>query len=263
MIEFGATLRAAREAKGYTVAQIAEITHMAPSTVDDLEKEDFSRIAAPIYGRGFVKLYCETVGLDPKPIVAEFMDIYNGNRDTTIKERPVQPPAQPPKAEPPPEEPPVEPPPVELPPPAPLPEPDLFSPPPPETDAFAAPERVAQERVAPEHAAPEHAAPEMESEVPRFSRYAAPVSQTKPTIATGFASPAFWRMAALACGAIVLLWLCFLGVRAIYRATNAPDGEEQPTNAPTAEEMQKDKAPKAAPPAVERTPQSVPALYID
>ena len=103
MIEFGATLRAAREAKGYTVAQIAEITHMAPSTVDDLEREDFSRIAAPIYGRGFVKLYCEAVGLDPKPIVAEFMDIYNGNRDTTIKERPVQPPAQPPKAEPPPE----------------------------------------------------------------------------------------------------------------------------------------------------------------
>ena len=69
MIEFGATLRAAREAKGYTIAQIAEATHMAPSTVEDLEKEDFSRIAAPIYGRGFVKLYCETVGLDTKQFV--------------------------------------------------------------------------------------------------------------------------------------------------------------------------------------------------
>ena len=37
MIEFGATLRAAREAKGYTIAQVAEATHMAPSTVEDLE----------------------------------------------------------------------------------------------------------------------------------------------------------------------------------------------------------------------------------
>ena len=86
MMEFGSTLRAAREARGLTVGQVADTTHMAPSTVEDLEKEDFSRIAAPIYGRGFVKLYCEAVGLDPKPLIAEFMDIFNGNRDTGIKD---------------------------------------------------------------------------------------------------------------------------------------------------------------------------------
>ena len=96
MIEFGRTLRAAREAKGYTVAQLAETTHLAPNTVEDLEKEDFTHIPAPIYGRGFVKLYCEAVGLDPKPMVAEFMEIFNGNHDTSIKERPIiQPPAAP------------------------------------------------------------------------------------------------------------------------------------------------------------------------
>ena len=89
MIEFGKTLRAAREAKGYTIGQIAEVTRLMPSMVDDLEKENFSRIAAPIYGRGFVKLYCEAVGLDPKPLVAEFMEIFSGNRDVAIKERPV------------------------------------------------------------------------------------------------------------------------------------------------------------------------------
>ena len=39
MIEFGKTLRLAREAKGLTVAQIADVTHMAPKTVLDLEAE--------------------------------------------------------------------------------------------------------------------------------------------------------------------------------------------------------------------------------
>ena len=96
MMEFGKSLRAAREAKGFTVAQMAELTHLAPTTVNELESEDFSRIAAPIYGRGFVKLYCEAVGLDPKPFVAEFMEIFSGNHDTGIRERQASmPPAEP------------------------------------------------------------------------------------------------------------------------------------------------------------------------
>ena len=80
MIEFGKSLRLAREAKGYTVAQLADITRMAPKTVQELESENFSHIAAPIYGRGFVKLYCEAVGLDPKPHVDAFMEIYASGR---------------------------------------------------------------------------------------------------------------------------------------------------------------------------------------
>ncbi len=85
MTEFGETLRNAREAKGLTIQQIAEATNMLPQQIEDLENENFSRIAAPIYGRGFVKLYCGAVGLDPKPLVAEFMDIFNGNKQPTIK----------------------------------------------------------------------------------------------------------------------------------------------------------------------------------
>ena len=85
MSEFGETLRNAREAKGLSITQIAEATNMLPQQIEDLENENFTRIAAPIYGRGFVKLYCGVVGLDPKPLVQEFMDIYNGNKQPTIK----------------------------------------------------------------------------------------------------------------------------------------------------------------------------------
>ena len=90
-MSLGQTLRAAREAKGLSTSELAAQTHLLVQIVEGLENEDFRRIPAPIYGRGFVKLYCETVGLDPKPMVAEFMEIYNGNRDVGIKERHRQP----------------------------------------------------------------------------------------------------------------------------------------------------------------------------
>ena len=250
MIEFGNTLRAAREARGLTIAQIAETTHMAPSAVEDLEKEDFSRIAAPIYGRGFVKLYCEAVGLDPKPLVAEFMEIFNGNHETSIKDRPVQPP---PPAKPSPE-------------PEPMPEPEPSPAPTPEPE----PEPVTVPVTGTEPPA-SSAPPIVEDDLfaaPRISRYAAPVSQTQDAIpSTNFISPAIWRIAALVCVAIVLLWLGTLCVRALYRATtanNAPNEEETP------KEVAVEKAETAKPvttiPTAEktaRTPQNIPALYID
>ena len=54
MIEFGYTLRKAREAKGLTLKDIAQSTHVMEQMLADLENENFSKIAAPIYGRGFV-----------------------------------------------------------------------------------------------------------------------------------------------------------------------------------------------------------------
>lgn len=87
-MDLGYTLRKAREDKGLSTSEIAQRTHMLVQQVEALEKEDFSKIAAPIYGRGFVKLYCEAVGiLDPKPFVDEFMEIYSGNRPATIRMR--------------------------------------------------------------------------------------------------------------------------------------------------------------------------------
>lgn len=46
----GETLRGAREAKGITLEQVAEHTHLLVQIIENLENEDFRRIAAPIYG---------------------------------------------------------------------------------------------------------------------------------------------------------------------------------------------------------------------
>ncbi len=72
----GATLRAERERRGLTEHQVAEATRMMVQMVREIEEEDFHRIAAAIYGRGFVKLYASHLGLDPVPLVREFEELY-------------------------------------------------------------------------------------------------------------------------------------------------------------------------------------------
>ena len=88
----GKTLRQAREEKGLTISQVAEATRMMTQIIEDLEREDFRRIAAPIYGRGFIKLYAEYLGLDPEPLIQEFIEIYTGSRPPQIVRRTEAPP---------------------------------------------------------------------------------------------------------------------------------------------------------------------------
>jgi hypothetical protein len=90
-MSLGEILKNAREQRGLSHSAVAEATHMKVQIVEDLEQEDFRRIAAPIYGRGFVKLYAEHLELDPTPLINEFMDIYSGKRTPVVGRRPVDP----------------------------------------------------------------------------------------------------------------------------------------------------------------------------
>lgn len=238
MMEFGKTLRTAREAKGLTTGQIAERTHMMVQVVEGLENEDFSKIVAPIYGRGFVKLYCETVGLEPKPLVDAFMEIYSGGRGKSAA------PHEPAKPEPRQVEPaaPESPPKPIAPPPKPV------TPEPPqrvqETIDFGAPPAAGTPR-----------------QQPTTSRYAAPMP-----IDDGFSMPAVnWRMVALGAAAVAIVVLALLGVRALYRVTmTAPEEETTevaapaPDPAPAPTDAQ---SPAKAP--VDRKPLPLKPFYID
>lgn len=229
MIELGNSLRAAREEKGYTVRQLSEMTRLAPSTIQDIETENFTHIAAPIYGRGFIKLYCEAIGIDPKPFINEFMEIFNGNRDADIRERPVSDspavaaePVQISAVEPPPPH-------ITMPPPEPVsaPEPDLFT------------------KTSPVEA---------ESEPP-LSRYAAPIRNARPD----FNPQVFLRIGILVAGAIVLLALLLWGIRSVYRATNGTTTEAEAVETETVKPADTTVPETKA----VRTPQKIPSLYID
>ncbi len=107
MSSLGQTLRQAREAKGLSQSKVAAETRILVQIINDIENEDFHSIAAPIYGRGFVRLFAECVGLDPQPLIREFMDIYAGRRAPTVHVREIPaetaPPAPQPIPPPPPE----------------------------------------------------------------------------------------------------------------------------------------------------------------
>ena len=76
-LSLGESLRAARLAAGYSIEQVAAKTRMLPKIVQELENDDFHSISTSLYGRGFVKLYAECVGLDPAPLDEAFLAEYN------------------------------------------------------------------------------------------------------------------------------------------------------------------------------------------
>ena len=90
---FGEILRSERVKRGLTPSDVAEGTRMLVQIVEGLEKEDFRRIAAPIYGRGFIKLYAELLELDPEPLIVDFMNLYNGTRPPSVLTKKVLEPA--------------------------------------------------------------------------------------------------------------------------------------------------------------------------
>lgn len=279
MIEFGKTLRAAREAKGLTVEQLAKSTRMLSRVVNDLENEDFSHLPAPIYGRGFVKLYCEEVGLDPKPMIAEFMEILNNRRDgddrsrrddpAPIKPAPIKPaPIQPaPVAQPEPIAA-AEPPPM----PAikPVPADDLFS------LTAAEPEPISEPPPTAAPILPKPAtvppAPAKEA-APKASRYAAAYGDLlADEDGAGWApSPSIWRWAVVAVVAIAFAVLVAMGLRALYRATASAPAPIDDTTAAALGESEKAAKPTQAAAAKARTkaadeprtPMDIPSLYID
>ena len=69
----GEQLRKARMARNETPAQIAAATQVGIQIIEDIEREEFGRVSAPIYAKGFIKLYARHVGLDPQPLIEEYM----------------------------------------------------------------------------------------------------------------------------------------------------------------------------------------------
>lgn len=72
----GQILREARIRRGYTESEVAERIKMNAQMIVDLECENYSRIAAPIYGKGYVRKYAEFLGIDYRPLVEEFKNTF-------------------------------------------------------------------------------------------------------------------------------------------------------------------------------------------
>jgi len=68
--DFGASLRAAREAKNLAVADVAAKLKLTSRQVEALEEEDLSHLPSEVFVRGFVRNYARLVGLEPDSLIA-------------------------------------------------------------------------------------------------------------------------------------------------------------------------------------------------
>jgi len=72
----GARLRQRREERQILLSTIADQTKIGLSLLEGLERGDVSRWPSGIFRRAFVKSYASAIGLDPEPVVREFLEAY-------------------------------------------------------------------------------------------------------------------------------------------------------------------------------------------
>lgn len=73
-IEIGKKLQKARQAKGYTLDDLQQITKIQKRYLIAIEDEKFDELPGDFYVRAFIKQYADTVGLDGKELLHEYDD---------------------------------------------------------------------------------------------------------------------------------------------------------------------------------------------
>ena len=66
----GATLRAARQAQGYSIAEVAQVLKFGVRQLEALENDDYSTLKGATFIRGFVRSYARYLRLDEVPLLA-------------------------------------------------------------------------------------------------------------------------------------------------------------------------------------------------
>ena len=66
----GAALKAAREARKLSIAEVSQLLKFAPRQLESLEQDRFDRLPGSTIARGMVRNYAKLLRLDPEPLVA-------------------------------------------------------------------------------------------------------------------------------------------------------------------------------------------------
>src|SRR5262245_37394350 len=76
MKSFGRRLRYERERRQINLRSIAESTKIGVPLLEGLERDDVSRWPSGIFRKSFIRSYAEAIGIDPEPVVREFVDLF-------------------------------------------------------------------------------------------------------------------------------------------------------------------------------------------
>ena len=76
----GETLRGARHHKRASLEDATRSTKIKMEILEKLEADEFNALAAPMYTKGFLKLYAEFLGLDSTAVVESYLKSQGGLR---------------------------------------------------------------------------------------------------------------------------------------------------------------------------------------
>ncbi len=76
----GETLREARHRKRASLEDASRATKIKIEILEKLEADEFNALAAPMYTKGFLKLYAEYLGLDAASVVEAYLKSQGGLR---------------------------------------------------------------------------------------------------------------------------------------------------------------------------------------
>jgi cytoskeletal protein RodZ len=80
MESIGENLREARHNKKVSLEDASRATRIKIDILEQLESDEFDRLAAPTYTKGFLRLYAEYLGLDSQSIVDAYLKSQGGLR---------------------------------------------------------------------------------------------------------------------------------------------------------------------------------------
>ncbi len=76
----GRFLKAVREARGYSVAQVSQLTRITPNYIMAIEQNAFTKLPASTYVKGYIKSLVRTLEIDDRAVVDDFMMLFEQRR---------------------------------------------------------------------------------------------------------------------------------------------------------------------------------------
>lgn len=85
-VTVGEILRKSRLRRNFTVKKVSEITKISQDLIESMEEDDFSKIPAPVYARGFIRNMCEFYGVeDWEHVVSLYEDCLRKSKSEGFK----------------------------------------------------------------------------------------------------------------------------------------------------------------------------------
>jgi len=76
----GRFLRAVREARGYSIAQVSQLTRITPNYIMAIEQNAFAKLPSSTYVKGYIKSLVRTLEIEDRAVVDDFMMLFEQRR---------------------------------------------------------------------------------------------------------------------------------------------------------------------------------------